>query len=740
MAGLSARIGVSLLSLLFVAVSTCGIAVAGDRQVIAYFPEWGVHQQPYYVRSIVDAGSADRIDVLNYAFVMPWPDGNGNYICEFDDADAAYGQMYIDPATSVDGVSDQPGQGLYGHFNQLRKLKDIYSDLKIVIALGGWTGSTYFSPMAQTQESRAHFIDSCIDRFIDGNLPLNFGAGGPGAAAGIFSGFDIDWEYPITGGDNGTQHNSNDDQNLTALLAEFRTALDDAGDGLLLTIATPANDFRGENFQIELDQQYVDWFNLLSYDFHGSWENKTGHLTNLLTSPDDPSSDAFKLSIDNTVRYYTQERGVPVGKLAIGGTLFGRGWRNVGSGNDGLYQNGQTAPGVYEAGANYYHDLATLEAQAYFWFWDEHALAAWLYSPGEGIFWTLDDPQSLALKHRYAVAYDIPRLMVWEVSGDDSVGSLIAALESGNPGDPFGGSTQENQGLDITIVEPADCDISLEGFNVVINANSSEQDIAQVEFFGDEGSLGFDNRAPWSWAWFNLPAGDHLIHAVITDSDGGQNLSAPTRLKAFSNDSLSLWQTGDSYQVGDEVFYEGCIYESKRNHVGSRVRTPTSNRYWSQVTCSECGGGSGGNSAPTVNISNPIDGTEFNEGDDIVVEASASDPDGSITLVEFLRDGVLLNSDSSDPFSATWVGATVGPHQLTAVAHDDDGDSASDSVTVTVGSISGCTLPAWSAAVVYQKRDEVQHNGTRWRAKRTNQNVEPGTSPSKWSNLGPCID
>ncbi|MDX1555541.1 MAG: glycosyl hydrolase family 18 protein [Xanthomonadales bacterium] len=713
-------------------------AQADEQQIIAYFPEWGVYQQPYYVRSIVDAGSAQKIDVLNYAFVVPWPDGSGNYVCEFDDPMAAYGQVYT-AVMSVDGVADAPGQGLFGHFNQLRKLKLINTDLKIVIALGGWVGSTYFSPMALTAASRAHFIDSCIDRFIHGNLPPAFGAGGPGSAAGIFDGFDIDWEYPVTGGDNGTQHNSNDDVNLTALLAEFRAALDAVDPGLLLTIATPANDFRGENFQIELDQQYVNWFNLLSYDFHGAWENKTGHLTNLLTSPDDPSSDAFKLSVDNTIHYYTQERGVPIGQLAIGGTLFGRGWRNVSATNNGLYQNGQAAPGVYESGANYYVDLEPLAAQGYEWFWDDQALAAWLYSPSEDIFWSLDDPQSLALKHRYAEAYGAAGLMVWEVSGDNPGGSLMSALASGNPGEGFTGVTYDEPGLDIAISRPADCAISLEGFNVVINADTTVADISQVEFFGNGESLGFDDRSPWSWAWFNLPAGEHLVHAEITDASGGQNLSEGTRLTVYSNAQLSLWQTGVGYQAGDEVFYEGCIYEAKRNHVGSRVRKPTSGRYWQLVTCSDCGGGSGGNQPPDVAITSPANGAQFSEGATINIAADASDSDGSVVRVEFFQGSNSLGSDATPPYTATWANAEVGSHPLMAVATDDEGASASDSITVTVTSASGCSLTAWDPGATYNKGDEVQHNGIRWRSKRTSQGVEPGTSPSRWTNLGPCV-
>ena len=225
----------------------------------------------------------------------------------------------------------------------------------MLIAIGGWLGSVWWSDAAATPESRATFVASCIDLFIRGDLPEAGSAGGVGVAAGIFDGFDIDWEYPITGGASGTHHSSDYDVNLTATLAEFRRQLDLVATELetgtfLLTMATPGSAFRGDNYQINADQAHVDWFNLMTYDYHGGWENKTGHQTNILTSVNDTSSDAFKLSIDNAVRLYRDTYGVSVEKLVIGAAFYGRGWRGVSETDDGLYQSGRTAPGIYEDG------------------------------------------------------------------------------------------------------------------------------------------------------------------------------------------------------------------------------------------------------------------------------------------------------------------------------------------------------------------------------------------------------
>jgi chitinase len=393
--------------------------------IIAYFPEWEV-RRPYYFKNIVTSGAAGKIAMINYAFGYPGPDPKtGEIRCQMRDPAAAYQQTYT-AEMSVDGQADDPAQALRGHFNQIKKLKAQFPHIKIVISLGGWTDSTWFSDAALV-ETREKFVASCIDLYIHGNLPEEVGAGGKGAAAGVFDGIDIDWEYPVQGGDSGIHNRAEDFENYPLLLKEFRRQFDRIGrPELLLTMAGPGP---GQAHQYNLPEAhpYLDLVNLMTYDFSGPWSTITAHHTNLFASVDDPAPVGQRLSADATVRLYRDEFGIPAGKLVIGAAFYGKAWTGVPAENHGLYQPGKAAAGD---NGNYNRLIERLE-QGYTSYWDDSAKAPYLYNETEGIFWTYDDPRSLAMKARYARDNGLGGVMFWEISGDDAQGSLVNAIYRG---------------------------------------------------------------------------------------------------------------------------------------------------------------------------------------------------------------------------------------------------------------------------------------------------------------------
>jgi len=498
------------------------------KEIIAYFPQWGIEHQPYYIKYIEATGAADKITILNYSFAEPGPDSTGKIVAKFMNTFYDYQQVYS-TEMSIDGQADDPTQALRGHFNQLKKLKKRHPDLKVIISLGGWLGSVYFSDAALTEESREIFTESCIDIFIRGNLPIENGTGGQGITAGIFNGIDIDWEYPIRGGVQGIHHHENDNDNLTKLYALFREKLDAINPDLLLTAAVPAKADVEQIYNIKKDAQYLDWYMLMTYDFYGGWDRQTGHISNLLTNP----KNALPASMDAAVRKFREDYGIPASKIIPGAAFYGRSWKDVEPNNNGFNQVGTNGPGMYEVGYNYYVDIMPLKKKGYKIYWDTFSMAETMYNPEEKIFWSYDETQSIALKIRYVDAYNLRGIMFWEISGDDTEGTLVNTIYTRQmPDVQYEKPEDANEEPTVSIKSPAVDTVITEGSDFILDVDTKDTDgtVLKVEFFVDGKTIGYDTKPPFSWVWFNTTSGEHIIRAVATDNNGASTISEPFRV------------------------------------------------------------------------------------------------------------------------------------------------------------------------------------------------------------------
>ncbi len=399
-------------------------------QIIGYFTAWGINEpnRPYRVKEMVNSGAAERLTVINYAFanVLPLEDGSGNsYVqCVIGDAWADY-QKPFSAEESFDGLADALDQQLKGNFNQLKKLKVRYPNLRVMISLGGWTWSGHFSDAALTAQSREMFVKSCIDLFILGNLPSQDGTVViPGAAAGVFDGIDVDWEFPASPGAEGNIYRPEDSENFTALLAEFRRQLDEIDPHLLLTAATPAGADKYREIELDKIHHYLNWINMMTYDFHGSWDvnGPTNFHSNLYTASDDPYSPPF--SVDSTMQGYL-DADVPPEKIVVGLPFYGRGWTGVGDENNGLYQPALRPVEANDGYANF-HILKEFTENGYTRFWHEGAHSPWLFN-GE-TFWAYEDEQSIVNKMRYVRLHGLAGAMFWSLDGDDENATLVKTI------------------------------------------------------------------------------------------------------------------------------------------------------------------------------------------------------------------------------------------------------------------------------------------------------------------------
>ena len=410
-------------------VPASGAAAHQRLAKVAYFVQWGIYGRSYFVKNIVTSGTAARLTHINYAFANVGADGKCFEVNAPGQGDAwADYQRRVGADESVDGVADVFTQPLAGNFNQLRKLKKMFPNLRVQMSIGGFTFSKFFSDAALTPQSRQAFVASCIDLFIKGNLPvLGDPQGGPGAGAGVFDGFDIDWEWPASPGADGNVVRPQDKENFTKLLAEFRRQLDAYGRQVRkhfsLTAFLPADPAKvAAGFEPGKIFRSLDFGTVQGYDFHGTWETTTNQQSAIRAPDRDPVHPDF--TADRAVRAWTS-RGAPPSQLVLGLPFYGRGWTGVPNVNHGLYQTSTgPAPATFEAGTEDYKTLAKLGFPV---FRDRDAGFAWLFDGTT--FWTFDDPVVMASKARFIRSRNLGGAMIWSLDGDDTNGTLWATLD-----------------------------------------------------------------------------------------------------------------------------------------------------------------------------------------------------------------------------------------------------------------------------------------------------------------------
>ncbi|MET8148042.1 glycoside hydrolase family 18 protein [Actinoplanes sp. NPDC049668] len=390
---------------------------------VGYFTQWGIYGRDFQLAKVQQSGAAAGLTHINYAFGPVTAAG----VCDSADSWADWSVPFSD-ANSVDGVGDVAGQPIAGNLNQLAELKAANPKLRVLISLGGWTGSAYFSDAALTDASRKKLVASCVDLWIKGNLPgLAAGAG-----AGIFDGIDLDWEWPGSEGNAGNVIRPADRRNFTLLTAEFRRQLDSLSRTTKrryeLTAFLPAAPAKIDaGFEAKKIFKYLDFGTVQGYDFHGSWESRTNQQSALRVpagAPDNPDF-SVQVAIDTW-----RDRGAPGGKLVLGIPYYGQGWTGASGAGNGLFAPVTGgAPGKFAVGTEDYKTLKALPAQGFKLHRDWRSGHSWLFDGTT--FWTYDDPAQVLQKTAYIRGEGLGGAMMWSLDGDDERASLTRTISAG---------------------------------------------------------------------------------------------------------------------------------------------------------------------------------------------------------------------------------------------------------------------------------------------------------------------
>ena len=294
------------------------------------------------------------------------------------------------------------------NFRILNKLKDVNPDLEILISIGGWSWSGNFSDAVLTPSSRKKFARSSVDIVADYDL----------------DGVDIDWEYPNQRGDDNV-YRPEDKQNYTLMFGEIRKELDKlsekTGKYYELTTAVGASYRYIENTEMDKAAKYLDYVNLMTYDFYVSGDT-AGHHSNLYP-PEDYEKDA---SAHKTFNEFV-EAGVPPEKLVMGIPFYGRSWIMKSSEKHGI--NMPVAERARGGGYTYIKD-SLVDRKGLLRYWDEKAKAPYLFNTETNQLVVYDDEESVKLKCEYVNDNNMGGVMFWQYASDPKEYLLDAINEN----------------------------------------------------------------------------------------------------------------------------------------------------------------------------------------------------------------------------------------------------------------------------------------------------------------------
>src|SRR5690606_35645876 len=303
-----------------------------------------------------------------------------------------------------------------------------------------------------------------------------------------------------------------------------------------------------------------------------------------------------------------------------------------------------------------------------------------------------------------------------KVTDDDNASTTSTAVKITVVGN-------SNQEPTVSITSPATNSEFTQGATITLRANASDSDgsVVKVEFYNGSTKIGEDTSSPYTFEWVNAPIGDNRVQAKATDDKGATSTSSTVRIvvNADTNEApvvaLSSPSNNSTHTEGSPITLratatdkDGTIkkveFYQRTNKLGEDTTEPYSLSWdnarvgtyiiTARATDNKDAVGvsaplsihvqAPANQLPTVTLTSPSNNATVNAGN-ISLAASASDPDGAVTKVEFFNGSTKLGEDLSSPYTFTWTGVKAGTYTLTARATDNkSGVTTSSAVKITV--------------------------------------------------------
>ena len=304
---------------------------------------------------------------------------------------------------------------------------------------------------------------------------------------------------------------------------------------------------------------------------------------------------------------------------------------------------------------------------------------------------------------------------------------VYAALENGINGNvwiykPFGWTASTgiaDAPPSVALTSPNAATTIVKGSPITLEAEASDADgsVTKVEFFANGSRIGAVTSAPYSFTW-TPAAGTYWMMVRANDDRGGVATSPAVSLSVDNPPTVtltapasgSMFSTADTFTVSaNAVDTDGAVAAVRFYANQSLIATLTSAPYsfgWKApstgsydltAAATDNDGATTTSDAVTVSvavpnappmarITSPSNGDGATVGAALNVTADASDPDGSVSQVQFFVNGSSLGIDTGAPYSTSWVPAAAGIYSLTVVATDNLGAKTTSAAVSIIAS------------------------------------------------------
>jgi len=264
------------------------------------------------------------------------------------------------------------------------------SGVKVLLSLGGWGWDSNFAEMSLDPNAEARYVKAVmelVDKYD-------------------YDGIDLDWEYPDT---------NIEIVGFERLSRNFRALLDKLGEkkdrSMLLTMAAAAHPKTLEWLDRDFLMETMNWVNVMTYDYAGSWADMAAHHSPLFASSKLPKDDV--LSTELTMMYLLDEKGLPANRLALGIPLYGRAFAV-----SEPYSSNVDAPKPKKPAANFSEIYQLLQQEKWKRWWDDETQTPWLIAPDGSEIICYDDSESIAIKTKWAADEGLRGVFFWQIAAD----------------------------------------------------------------------------------------------------------------------------------------------------------------------------------------------------------------------------------------------------------------------------------------------------------------------------------